>query len=485
MSKKLKNLKIWDNNRYTLKEACAELEEIKGIEAKTMETKVQALIDAGTTSPIRSTQRNNPGITTLPGKKKLVCKCVNPNSRGVCVLGTCVNISQDGWSITINDIAYLRAIKSKDGLTSDKSKWPSEFRLPAPPSIYRRIKACFCNRSNKSLSQGTLSAWQIANPNLSVGLQADGMCRMKNGTLVTQISLPGGDGEYMVLQKGATNLLPIVGDYFTYDLQSASLRMLITSIPGPISFIVRDIGADITTGQLGSWRNSCPQKTPGIANDADPQFDYHGPTNLLTIKHVDGPIHRCCPVTNDPQAPSWVAVNPCGGNNIYTGAVVLGSGCGPHPNAAGGASDPNWCCTYDLLVGCFAKGDEVEMFNGTMKAIELIKIGDEVKSGRNGEMGIVTETLVHPVNDVVKVVNINGITAEPYHPVLVDNKWVPIKKLGNLSNKFIDNWYNLEIDSKTDTNFIIGDLIVSGLGNDCQKLLKDSDKRENQLAKQI
>ena len=82
--------------------------------------------------------------------------------------------------------------------------------------------------------------------------------------------------------------------------------------------------------------------------------DYHGPTNLLTIKHVDGgggPIHRCCPVTNQPGSPTWVSVNPCGGNNIYTGVPVLGSGCGPNPNAAGGASDPLWCCTYDLLVG--------------------------------------------------------------------------------------------------------------------------------------
>ena len=120
-----------------------------------------------------------------------------------------------------------------------------------------------------------------------------------------------------------------------------------------------------------------------------------------------------------------------------------------------------------------------------MKAIELIKVGDEVKSGRNGEMGIVSETFVHPVNDVVQVVNINGITAEPYHPVLVDNKWIPIKKLGNISNKFIDNWYNLKIEGNTNTNYIIGDLIVSGLGNDCQKLLRDSDKRENQLTQHL
>ena len=74
-------------------------------------------------------------------------------------------------------------------------------------------------------------------------------------------------------------------------------------------------------------------------------------TNELTIKHVDGPIHRCCPVVTQPGAPSWVSVNPCGGNNIYTGQPVLGSGCGPDPNAAAGASDPLWCCTYDIATG--------------------------------------------------------------------------------------------------------------------------------------
>ena len=81
----LKNLKIWDNVRYTLKEACTQLEEIKGIDATTMETQVQALIDEGVTSPIREKRRKNTGVTTLPRKKKLTCNCINPPSRGVCV----------------------------------------------------------------------------------------------------------------------------------------------------------------------------------------------------------------------------------------------------------------------------------------------------------------------------------------------------------------------------------------------------------------
>jgi hypothetical protein len=61
-----------------------------------------------------------------------------------------------------------------------------------------------------------------------------------------------------------------------------------------------------------------------------------------------------------------------------------------------------------------------------------------------------------------------------------------------MNNKFIDNWYNLRIDSGNEligvdlnAHYIIGDLIVSGLGNDCQRLLKDSDKRENQLVNEV
>jgi len=229
-----------------------------------------------------------------------------------------------------------------------------------------------------------------------------------------------------------------------------------------------------------------------ISTDDDPDGGWADPTTHPPAPRDKEPqiFHKCCPTVHNGSYPS---VNPCfhwdqwggtGGFHLYTGVPILGSGCGPHPNAPSGASDPEWCCEWAIIT-CFAEGDEVEMFNGTMKAIELIKVGDEVKSGRNGEMGIVSETFVHPVNDVVQVVNINGITAEPYHPVLVDNKWIPIKKLGNISNKFIDNWYNLKIEGNTNTNYIIGDLIVSGLGNDCQKLLRDSDKRENQLTQHL
>ena len=250
----LKNLKIWDNTRYTLKDACTQLEQLKGINASNMETEVQALIDAPLTMPIKQVRKRGGTISPTPQKKKVSCECVNPPARGVCVLGACVNVEENGWSISVNDSPLNRMRKLKQLET----KWPQIVRRPAPPSIYRRITVCFCNRSNKNTNQGTLSTWQINNPNKSVGLQPDGTCRLLNGTITSGISLGGGDGQYMVLHKGGMLLLPIVGDFFRYDVQSAALRMLITNEPGTIPFKVLTTGADITSGQNAFWENTCP-----------------------------------------------------------------------------------------------------------------------------------------------------------------------------------------------------------------------------------
>lgn len=252
----LRNLKIWDNTRYTLKDACTQLEQVKGIDATKMETEVQALINAPLTMPIKEVRKPGGTVSPTPLKKKLSCDCVNPAARGVCVLGACVNVSEYGWSITVNDSGLNRTRIAKEKTSA--SKWPETFRPEAPPSIYRGITVCFCNRSNKNTNQGTLSTWQVNNPNASVGIQPDGTCRLLNGTITSGINLGGGDGKYMVLNKGGMLLLPIVGDFFRYDVQSTTTRMLITNQTGTIPFKVLTIGADIATGQNGFWENTCP-----------------------------------------------------------------------------------------------------------------------------------------------------------------------------------------------------------------------------------
>ena len=154
-------------------------------------------------------------------------------------------------------------------------------------------------------------------------------------------------------------------------------------------------------------------------------------------------------------------------------------------------ADPLCICNPSLCSSgsCFSEGDKVEMFDGTKKAIELIKTGDEVKSVKNNSIvkGIVTKLLIHPTNDVVEVVKMKGITSEPNHPVLVNNEWVAIKTLGNISNQFIGNWYNLEIDGSTsdsEHNYIIEGLTVSGLGDNI-KLNNKYQRQPKELTKYL
>jgi hypothetical protein len=129
----------------------------------------------------------------------------------------------------------------------------------------------------------------------------------------------------------------------------------------------------------------------------------------------------------------------------------------------------------DILVHnkCFTYNSKVEMWDGTKKSIGDIEVGDKVKSIKNGieVMGTVTDTLIHPTNDVVPVVKFGNSTADPYHPFYQNNKWEDISKLENseYTFEFIDNFYNLEIDGNdiegSEHNFIIDGVVVSGLGD--------------------
>lgn len=106
-----------------------------------------------------------------------------------------------------------------------------------------------------------------------------------------------------------------------------------------------------------------PSKQDGamvfIATGDDPTVgEWHGPTNHPPAPKDKYPsFHSCCPTVHNGLNPS---VNPCfhwdqfggtGGFNLYTGAPVLGSGCGPAPGASSGVSDPEWCCEWALIVG--------------------------------------------------------------------------------------------------------------------------------------
>lgn len=120
---------------------------------------------------------------------------------------------------------------------------------------------------------------------------------------------------------------------------------------------------------------------------------------------------------------------------------------------------------------CFTYDSQVEMFDGTTKPIGEVKVGDEVKSYKDGQYvkGLVTEALVHPTEAVVDVYKSENMIAEPNHPVMIDGKWSTFDKLGKVEQMYITNWYNLEVDGHdvegSEHNFIVDGHIVSGLGD--------------------
>ena len=173
-------------------------------------------------------------------------------------------------------------------------------------------------------------------------------------------------------------------------------------------------------------------------------------------------------------------------------------------------SDPNWRPTvynldnvmkhnnffvYGMLVHnrwiftCHTYDSKVEMADGTFKSIGDIKVGDKVKSIKDGVIseGTVTDHLIHKTNDVMRVVNTGNGYAEINHPILKDGKWIPAGELGENESMFIDNFYNLEIDGNvenSDHNFIVDGLVSSGLGDNAELNAK-YQRQPKQLTKHL
>jgi len=126
---------------------------------------------------------------------------------------------------------------------------------------------------------------------------------------------------------------------------------------------------------------------------------------------------------------------------------------------------------------CFLYGTQILMSSGSMKNISDINIGDSVASYSNHYKsyvsGIVTDVLLHPIGDVVKVAVVgNRLYGTPSHPIFFGDKWSEIHHSNlDVSYKYmyVDTYYNLEIDGEnifgSDHNYIADGYIVSGLGD--------------------
>ena len=129
---------------------------------------------------------------------------------------------------------------------------------------------------------------------------------------------------------------------------------------------------------------------------------------------------------------------------------------------------------HNVIFGvCFDENCLVEMFDGSQKRIANVKVGDVVKSYKNGEYvaGNVTNTLPHPVNGIVNMVKKGGLIADSKHPLFIDGEWKYAENLQDAEHyqSYYETLYNLEIDGdkiyESEHNYIIDRHICSGLGD--------------------
>ena len=142
-----------------------------------------------------------------------------------------------------------------------------------------------------------------------------------------------------------------------------------------------------------------------------------------------------------------------------------------------------------FIFTCHTYDSKVEMADGTFKAIGEVKVGDKVKSIKDGIVteGTVTDHLTHVTNDVMNVIKTENGYTEVNHPILIDGNWTPAGELGQSEFVFVDNFYNLEIDgniSESDHNFIVDGMISSGLGDNAELNAK-YQRQPKQLTKHL
>ena len=142
-----------------------------------------------------------------------------------------------------------------------------------------------------------------------------------------------------------------------------------------------------------------------------------------------------------------------------------------------------------FIFACHTYDSQVEMADGTFKAIGEVKVGDKVKSIKDGVVteGTVTDHITHVTNDVMRVVETTNGYVEINHPILIDGKWIAAGSLGEHTSMFVDNFYNLEIDgniSESDHNYVVDGLVSSGLG-DNKELNAKYQRQPKQLTKHL
>ena len=236
-----------------------------------------------------------------------------------------------------------------------------------------------------------------------------------------------------------------------------------------------------------NWNASDPNTPFSCVVSKPAAFNTAGTYTVTLVLSDAGPATSICTFDVILTEDGCITVTRYSNNTYGGGASVSYTDCNGNPAVE------TWCaacCGDDRQISylngttvpgnptggntcCFIEGDEVEMYDGHFKSIDLIEVGDEVKSFKDSLIvkGVVTKALKHIVNSDAKVVKINGITGEQNHPIFINDEWVSLASQGKVSEEYVKNFYNLEIDGdKKDSehNYVIGGLIASGLGDNVE-----------------
>jgi len=236
-----------------------------------------------------------------------------------------------------------------------------------------------------------------------------------------------------------------------------------------------------------NWSASDPNTPFSCVVSKPAAFNTPGTYTVTLVLSDAGPATSICTFDVILTEDSCITVTRYSSNTFGGGATLNYTDCSGNPAVETWCSQ---CCGDDRQISylngttvpgnptggstcCFTEGDEVEMYDGHFKSIDLIEVGDEVKSFKDSLIvkGVVTKALKHIVNSDAKVVKINGITGEQNHPIFINDEWVSLASQGKVCEEYVKNFYNLEIDgNKKDSehNYVIGGLIASGLGDNVE-----------------
>lgn len=95
--------------------------------------------------------------------------------------------------------------------------------------------------------------------------------------------------------------------------------------------------------------------------------------------------------------------------------------------------------------GCFTGDCKVKMSDGSEKRVDELKKGDIVQGGYK-----IVAVLVTPVNkEVDMVVFTRGLKITPWHPMIIkdDDQWAFPVELHKITNIYVDNYYNLVLET--------------------------------------